>query len=111
MSIPGRVRCEGIPEKPFERELLTPWLEGAWTPRPKQGFIMPFGEWLRGAEGGDRMDAMVRDRAHLESIGLTPDAVAEVWRLHRLDPAAMPWSRVWTLFALADWCRRRRVSL
>ncbi|HEY3175491.1 MAG TPA: asparagine synthase (glutamine-hydrolyzing) [Candidatus Polarisedimenticolia bacterium] len=111
LSVPGRTRCAGIPEKPFEGRLLMPWLKGAWTPRPKQGFIMPFREWLGTAEGEDRMQAALHDRRHLESIGLSPPAVAEVWRRHRSDPIGMPWSRVWTIFVLSEWCRMWSVSL
>lgn len=111
MSVPGRIRAAGIPEKVFEQRLLKPWLEAAWTPRPKQGFIMPFANWLGTSEGRDRIEAALHDRGHLESIGLRPAAVAEVWRRHCADPIAMPWSRVWTIFTLCEWCRRSKVTL
>lgn len=110
-SVPGRLRAAGIPQKPFEQKLLMPWLRDAWTPRPKQGFIMPFDSWLASSEGRDRIQPALHDVAHLQSIGLRPDAVAQIWRLHRTDPAAMPWSRVWTIFALCEWCRRTNVTL
>jgi asparagine synthase (glutamine-hydrolysing) len=111
MRLPGRIRCAGPPDKSFAQRLLAPCLEGAWAPRPKQGFVMPFREWLASAEGREAVGAALRDRARLEAAGLDPAAVAALWEAHAAAPAEVPWSRVWAVYALAEWCRRQGASL
>lgn len=106
-ALPARLRCRGIPDKPFEREVLAPLLPPGHPRRPKQGFVLPFDAWLR---PGGALRAGVRerlaDRRLVARAGLRPSAVEA---LSRRD-ARVPWSRLWALVALLDWVGRTGVE-
>lgn len=84
---------------------------GAWRPRKKQGFVMPFVSWLSTPDGIARVGETLGDRSLLASIGLDPETVESLWSAHRAGPSHVPWSRVWAIFVLAAWCRRHGVRL
>ncbi len=111
LRVPGRKRCVGPPDKPFEHKLLEPFLKGAWQPRGKRGFVMPFASWLSSDQGKTRIGDVLEDRKRISSIGLNPEAVQSLWRGHRSNPARVPWAAVWAVFVLATWCDRHGVSL
>ena len=111
LRVPGRKRCANPPDKPYEQELLGPFLEGAWQPRGKQGFVMPFTSWLSSDQGKARIGDVLEDAKAIASIGLSPGAVRALWHEHRHDPARVPWAAVWAVFVLATWCDRHGVSL
>jgi asparagine synthase (glutamine-hydrolysing) len=75
-----------------------------WTWRkPKQGFTLPFGEWLRGPLRPLAEDAY-GDPA-FASLGWVDAAAARrEWRRFLNDPSAH-WSVVWTTLMLALWSR------
>lgn len=106
-ALPARIRCRGIPDKPFEREVLAPLLPPGHPRRPKQGFVLPFDAWL--CPGG-ALHAGVRerlaDRRLVVRAGLRPSAVEA---LSRRD-TRVPWSRLWALVALLDWVGRTGVE-
>jgi len=110
LRIPASRRCAGPPDKPFEHRLLEPFLKGAWEPRAKQGFVMPFVSWLSTAEGRSRIGGLLEDREIISSVGLVPGVVRSLWRAHLESPARVPWSRVWAIYVLATWCRRHHVG-
>jgi len=111
LRFPGRLRCASPPEKRFERRLMGPILDGAWSPRPKQGFIMPFTRWLRAKEGERMLRESLSDHSVLVRAGLRPESVHEILRGHLENPRRVPWSRVWALFVLVEWIRRHGMSL
>jgi asparagine synthase (glutamine-hydrolysing) len=81
------------------RELLYRYVPKELIERPKQGFGMPVGKWLRGplkdwAEG-------LLNPADLDACGLRSDVVADVWREHQmgLDRQAM----LWTVLMYRQW--------
>jgi asparagine synthase (glutamine-hydrolysing) len=70
--------------------------------RPKQGFVLPFGDWMRGPLASE-VGAVLGDADRLDAIGLAPGAVREVWSRFLRGEAGMTWSRPWALFSLVRW--------
>jgi asparagine synthase (glutamine-hydrolysing) len=110
LRLPGRVRCAGPPDKPFERRALAPYLDGAWLPRGKQGFVLPYRHWLSATSTREMMRESLGDAASVGRAGLDRGAVLRLQSAHNEDPVRVPWSRVWSIFSLVDWCRRTNVS-
>lgn len=81
------------------RELLYRHVPKELIERPKQGFGMPVGKWLRGPLK-DWAEELLNP-ADLEACGLRPDVVADVWREHQmgLDRQAM----LWTVLMYRQW--------
>jgi asparagine synthase (glutamine-hydrolysing) len=84
------------------REVLYRYVPKDLIERPKQGFGMPIGQWLRGplrewAEG-------LLTPAGLEGCGLRADVVAKVWHEHQagFDRQAM----LWTVLMYRQWHQR-----
>jgi asparagine synthase (glutamine-hydrolysing) len=111
LCVPAVERCAGPPHKPFLKSVFRERLGADYPSRKKQGFVLPLGGWLAGGPAWEMIRATLGDRATLERAGLDPKAVAQTVDGFTRRPAKIPWSRVWALFVLADWCRRHSVSL
>ncbi len=92
------------------RSLALDKLDPALFERPKAGFELPLEHWSRDALMGE-IDASFADRERLESIGLDPEGVAELWRAYQARAPGLYWSRIWALFVLLHWTRVHRVTL
>jgi asparagine synthase (glutamine-hydrolysing) len=76
----------------------------------KEGFELPVERWL-GESLRDPVAAALLDRDASLRVGLSPKAVAAVWRrfVERRDrPSAF---RAWALYSLLEWARTHRASL
>jgi asparagine synthase (glutamine-hydrolysing) len=52
------------------------------------------------------------DPDRLSAVGvLNPDAVRRLWKRYLENPAAVGWSRLWTIFVLARWCEIMQVKV
>jgi asparagine synthase (glutamine-hydrolysing) len=109
--LPGRQRCAGPPNKPYEWELVQPYLGKDYPYRRKQGFIFPFEDWLRSSRFVDTLRATLLDQGLATRIGLKPDGVGAVADAFFQPASRVPWSRIWGLYALFQWCERNRVFL
>ncbi len=70
--------------------------------RPKQGFAVPLGSWLRGRLDSVIHETLLSDRCRRRGL-LNPRAVAALVDLHRAGrPLDM---HLWTLISLELWCR------
>ncbi len=103
-------RFEPLPRKQLLRDLALDGLDPALFERPKQGFVLPIGDWLRGRLR-DRVSGVLADRVACQSVGLDPDAVGRLWNAYQQGSPGIYWSRPWSLFVLLDWCRREGASL
>ena len=82
------------------RDLIPDWTYR----RPKRGFTMPFGEWLRGPLRPLVEDALA-DRA-FRAAGLVEGKESDrEWR-RLLEDAGAPWTGAWTILMLALWWRQ-----
>jgi asparagine synthase (glutamine-hydrolysing) len=109
-AVPVGARFEPVGRKQLLRDLALGGLDPALFERPKQGFELPFAEWMRGALRKP-IEAVLHDRAACAAVGLDSDAVATLWRAHLDGAPGLYWSRPWSLFTLVGWCRRHRVAL
>lgn len=107
----GSVRCAGAPDKSFEWGLVRPYLGSDYPYRKKQGFVFPFEEWLRAPAFLEQIRAMLLNASLSERIGLRPQTVREIAGAFSGNTVRVPWSRIWSLFALFHWCERNQVSL
>jgi asparagine synthase (glutamine-hydrolysing) len=71
--------------------------------RPKRTFTFPFSRWI-----GEDLRATIQETFspdRLAAVGvLNPEAVRKLWARYLENPAAVGWSRLWTIFVLARWC-------
>jgi asparagine synthase (glutamine-hydrolysing) len=99
-------RCRGVPDKPFAWDLAAPFLGEGHPRRRKQGFIFPFERWLRAPSGTEPLAETLGAPGLAAAAGLHEPAVAALRRAFAEGTPRVPWSRVWALSVLLDWCRR-----
>jgi asparagine synthase (glutamine-hydrolysing) len=89
------------------RRLLEKRVPRRLTDRPKMGFGVPLGDWLRGTLR-PRVSALLQGSA-LERLGLDPEPARALWtdflvgRTHRTD-------LVWNVFVLMTWAEAWKPS-
>jgi asparagine synthase (glutamine-hydrolysing) len=102
----------------LSRRLAKPLLVGAtrdllpaevWD-RPKQGFVLPFASWMYGALAAE-VTATLGDADRIQSLGLNPGAVRDVWSAFIRGQGGVTWSRPWALYALLRWALTHGVSV
>jgi asparagine synthase (glutamine-hydrolysing) len=71
--------------------------------RPKRTFTFPFARWL-----GGELRAQIEETfepARMEATGvLNARTTQALWRRYLRSPAAVGWSRIWSLYVLQRWC-------
>jgi asparagine synthase (glutamine-hydrolysing) len=75
--------------------------EDVWN-RPKQGFVLPFADWMRGPLASE-VGSALGDADRLDAIGLDPATVRDVWSRYLRGDSGMTWSRPWALYSLVRW--------
>ena len=78
--------------------------------RPKQGFTLPFADWMRGALAGE-VDAALTSASRLERVGIRSDAARAVWAAFRSGRGGVSWSRPWALYTLVRWAEATGASV
>ena len=95
-------QSNGIPKRLLV-EACRDLLPEAIIHRPKQGFIMPFADWIRGPLKKECL-------RHLETIAAVPALDSSViwsyWDDFQAGSPRTSWSRVWLLVAFGSWYRR-----
>jgi asparagine synthetase B (glutamine-hydrolysing) len=105
-KIPGKIRCQGAPHKPFEARLAQPILGNDYPYRHKQGFVFPFQSWLQTKTMRESIREILLDATTCRRLGLRSQQVERI-----INDAALPWSRTWALYALAKWSAKNQASL
>ena len=83
------------------RRLLDRYVPRALTERPKQGFGIPVGQWLRGPLRSWADDLLATER--VARMGLVDArAVAAAWQAHRSGKADLT-EQIWALAMLSAW--------
>jgi asparagine synthase (glutamine-hydrolysing) len=91
------------------KEVLPRSLYQDLTTRPKRTFTFPFEQWMGGELRGVMESALSASR--IQEVGvLNSQAVSKIWREYCHSPAAVGWSRAWSLFVLQRWCEMMNVS-
>ena len=102
-TLPDACKLSGLTTKRVLREAMKTMLPASILSRPKMGFPVPLGAWLRGAWNGVASDILL-DRASRERGVIDPPAVERLLRDHasgRVDAT----DRLWSLLNLELWFR------
>ena len=86
-------------------ESLNGLVPGEAVQRRKQGFTLPFAEWMRG-ELQDFCEERLGPRGLAGRDIFQPMAVQDLWSRFLDRRADTTWSRAWVLVALEDWLER-----
>ena len=78
--------------------------------RKKMGFTLPFEKWMQGRLRAE-ISSVFQDAQQLVGAGLGVENVRDLWRRFLQSPRAVGWSRPWSLFVLANWCRLNSVTI
>jgi asparagine synthase (glutamine-hydrolysing) len=108
--LPEGRRFRPIRSKAMLRRAGLRGLDPALFDRPKQGFELPYENWLKGALG-ERIASTLRDCEQVRNAGLDPDVVARLWRAFVDGAPGLYWTRIWALYVLVWWCQKHRVSV
>jgi asparagine synthase (glutamine-hydrolysing) len=108
--VPDAVRFAPLGKKVLLRELALPNVDPSIFERPKAGFVLPLSVWARDLLAHD-IESVFSDRALVESVGLSPDALQRLWSSFQRNAPGMYWSRVWSPYVMLRWCRVNGVSL
>lgn len=95
-----RMKIRGGKGKWILRRALARHLPPALFERPKQGFAMPVGAWLRGPLKGWAEDLVMARQRQDDPIDMEP--VKAAWREH-LDGRGNHATRLWTFLMFAAW--------
>lgn len=106
-SLPLDVKIRGGRTKWPLRQILGKSLPDSLIDRPKAGFGLPIDAWLRGP-----LRAWADDLLHDETtLGVVDhDVVERTWSQH-LNGTRNGAYELWDVLMLADWCRRRGITL
>ena len=91
------------------RRLLEKRVPRAMFERPKMGFGVPIGRWLRGPLR-DRAGRLIGGGQALTAVGVDPTTARVAWQQFLAGREEMA-TRMWNLFALASWSERWMASI
>ncbi|ALA59047.1 asparagine synthase (glutamine-hydrolyzing) [Nitrospira moscoviensis] len=103
MRMPGAMRLRGWRTKAVLRDALRPLLPERILTRPKMGFPVPFGRWLRGPYRSAVEDYVLSPRA-LDRNLFQPAVVRRIAEEHRTGVRSHA-DRLWLLINLELWQR------
>ena len=105
--ITGRWKLNHYPKAMLFEAMRGELPEYVWK-RKKMGFVLPFERWMT-SRFRDDIEGTFRNRCLVESVGLSPDALNNVWSTFLRGH--IRWSHPWSLFVLLRWCDRYQVSM
>ncbi|MEX0885094.1 MAG: asparagine synthase (glutamine-hydrolyzing) [Phycisphaeraceae bacterium] len=108
--VPEQRRFHPLGRKQLLRDLALDGIDPGLFNRPKAGFVLPIERWCR-RQLRDQIADTLEDAELCISVGLQPDAVANLWHAFEAGAPGIYWSRIWALFALLRWCRAHDMSL
>src|ERR671918_260586 len=113
LSLPGEWKLTrdhtDLPKK-LLADAVADLLPRDFLARRKMGFTLPFEKWMQGRLRAELSSVFEDDRL-LADAGLVANGVRAVWQQFLNAPRAVGWTRPWSLFVLANWCRINRVTL
>ncbi len=102
-QLPQRFKIRNGQQKWLLRTLLKRYLPDTLIDRPKTGFMIPLGEWLRGPLR-DRAEDLL-DAKQMESAGLLdPRPIREKWQQHLSGQANWQY-QLWCVLMFQAWMR------
>ncbi len=102
-SFPSAWKLHGFARKWILRRVARRWLPAAILQRPKGGFGIPIGEWMRRDMRQTVADTLFSPEA--ERLGLEPAHLRRLWEEHQKGRRDRFWE-LWNLFVLIRWAGR-----
>jgi asparagine synthase (glutamine-hydrolysing) len=102
-TLPSSDKLRGGVSKFLLRRAAEALLPAEILRRPKHGFEVPVGTWLRGALKGFGEDVLFSARASSRGFW-RPDAVRELWARHQSGESGLG-DRLWVLLNWELWCQ------
>jgi asparagine synthase (glutamine-hydrolysing) len=103
LGLPGKLRIRGRVSKPLLRDAAARVLPPPLSTRPKQGFDVPIGSWLRGPLEEPMRDLLLDQTARERGWFVTSE-VEQLVKRH-IEGGEDCGQQLWTLFALEGWWR------
>lgn len=102
-TIPSNLKLRAGQGKYLFKQAVRPMIGTEVIDRPKMGFAVPLGKWLRGPLREMTEDTLFAPDAFIRSV-LDTNEVRRIWRAHQ---AGMSWmeSMIWAIFMLEQWGR------
>jgi asparagine synthase (glutamine-hydrolysing) len=108
MGVPDEFKRPNGSLKPLLVNSLGDLLPHDTVRRPKQGFTLPFAEWMRGG-----LRKFCEERLSSERIAgrgiFDPKDVSRLWRAFINGSREVSWSRLWVLIVLEEWLEQNGV--
>ena len=83
------------------REILYKYVPKDMIERPKTGFSIPIGDWLRGPLKEWAEDLLDNDKIKSQGF-LKPENVSSIWKLHKSGKYDYT-SRIWSILMFQSW--------
>ncbi len=103
-SLPSRFKLRGRRGKYLLKRAARGQIPDAIIDRPKKGFAIPLGAWLRGPLAG-RLEAVIAE-SPLWDLGLVDRSVFAGWQAQHRARKADRSKPLWALYVLDRWLRR-----
>jgi asparagine synthetase B (glutamine-hydrolysing) len=110
-SVPVSSRAGNRHSKPFQLELIRPYVHESFPMRKKRGFVLPFDVWMRTGALKAALAATLKDAALAKKIGLEPAAVSALHDNFVDQTLPIPWHSIWSLFVLMRWCEQLDLAI
>lgn len=109
MGVPDEFKRPNGTPKPLLVNSLKHLLPGEIVHRPKQGFTLPFANWMR--RDLRKFCETRLDPERIESRGIfDPAEVNTLWRAFIDGSRGVSWSRLWVLVILEEWLEVNRIQ-
>lgn len=108
-GLSDELRFRPLRKKSLLRRVGLSGLDPALFNRQKAGFVLPYDQWLRKGLG-KLLDRTMRDPIAVQSAGLNPETVLQLWKAFLAGAPGIYWSRVWALYVFIRWCHRYGVT-
>ncbi len=100
-SLPPELRTKTSESKWILRKILRNFIPENLLTRPKWGFAMPIGQWLRGSLRDWAEDLISYENLKKQEI-FKPEKVRNIW-LNHLSGKSNEESKLWTVLMLSSW--------
>jgi asparagine synthase (glutamine-hydrolysing) len=108
--LPGRVKMSRSVPKRMLVEGMGDALPSEVVCRRKQGFVIPYEVWMRGALR-PRLGRVLDSPDLAAAIGLRPERVRSTWSRFLQGSRRINMQHPFALYVLQSWCSRHRVTL